>query len=117
MTELASNCYDFPEQNFDLVSSIKAVHHHTPHMPMSIGDDAIDFELHDLDGDPWVLRRALEEEGLPVVMIWGMFTCPAFQGIGGDPPFDKSSYWDEYNLVRRTGPRGIPQYVLSLEER
>ncbi|CAM9677684.1 unnamed protein product [Phaeothamnion confervicola] len=28
-----------------------------------------------------------------------MYTCPAFQGLGGAPPFDECAYWDENAVV------------------
>lgn len=98
--DLTSNCFNFPERNFDRGSSIMAVNGgKTPYLPLETGSDAIDFTLHDLAGDPWSLRGALEEPGLPVVMVFGMWTCPAFQGYGTSPPWDMSSYWDEHELV------------------
>lgn len=75
-------------------------------MLLETGDPAIDFTLHDYpDGNAWNLRRELEGEGAgkPVVLIWGMYTCPAFQGMGDDPPiepWDMCGYRDEYDLVR-----------------
>lgn len=99
-TDLTSNCFNFPERNFDRDNSIKAVNEgHTPFLPMEAGDYAIDFTLHDTSGQPWNLRDTLEATGKPVVMIWGMFTCPAFQGYGTEPPWDMASYWEEYHLV------------------
>lgn len=32
-------------------------------------------------------------------MIWGQYTCPAWQGYRSDTTFIGSSYTDEYNLV------------------
>lgn len=99
-TDLTSNCFNFPEQNFDRESSIVAVNGgNTPYLPLETGGDAIDFTLHDLAGEPWSLRQALEETGLPVVMVFGMWTCPAFQGYGTYPPWNSSAYWDERDLV------------------
>lgn len=101
-TDLTSNCFDFPKQNFDRDHCIRAVNGgNTPYLPLETGGDAIDFTLHSLGGDPWSLREALEESGLPVVMIFGMLTCPAFQGYGTTPPWDKCGYWDERELVSR----------------
>mmetsp|Transcript_7615 Transcript_7615/g.9906 ORF Transcript_7615/g.9906 Transcript_7615/m.9906 type:complete len:231 (+) Transcript_7615:323-1015(+) len=61
---------------------------------------AIDFSLHDLSGKPYSLSELLEEK--PVVLIWGMYTCPAYQGLGdyyNQSPFDQASYIDEYDVV------------------
>ncbi|CAN0085047.1 unnamed protein product, partial [Ectocarpus sp. 4 AP-2014] len=55
-TELTSNCFDFPEDNFDRGSCIMAVNGgNTPYHPPETGGDAIDFTLHDLEGRPWNL--------------------------------------------------------------
>lgn len=76
------------------------MHGETPHILLQPGDDAIDFTLHDLEGGAWKLSAALEK-GLPVVLIWGMITCPAYQGMGTTPPWDKCGYWHEYELVSK----------------
>lgn len=106
--DLTSNCLNFPARSFDPESSVEAVNGgNSPYLPMSEGQDAIDFTLHDLDGDEWNLRETLERTGLPVVMVWGMYTCPAFQGYGNGSPWDQCGYWNERDLVRgREGIRG-----------
>lgn len=99
-SELSSNCFNFPQRNFDVRNCIRGINGgNTPYLPMDSGVDAIDFTLHDMRGQRWNLGDTLKEKGLPVVIIWGMFTCPAFQGLGGDAPFDRCAYWDEYELV------------------
>lgn len=107
-TDLTSNCLNFPARNFDPESSIEAVNGgNSPYLPMSTGEDAIDFTLHDLDGNAWNLRETLERTGLPVVMVWGMYTCPAFQGYGDTPPWDEGGYWNERSLVREGGRKWL----------
>ncbi|CAN0150810.1 unnamed protein product [Ectocarpus fasciculatus] len=99
-SDLTSNCFDFPANNFDRENSIKAVNGgNTPYLPLTVGRDAVDFTLHGLDGQRWNLGETLERTDLPVVMVWGMFTCPGFQGYGTSPPWDKCGYRDEYDLV------------------
>lgn len=79
----------------------------SPNLLLETGSGAIDFTSHDYPaGEPWNLREHLEgaggDVGKPVVLIWGMFTCPAFQGMGDDPPippWDMCGYRDEYDLV------------------
>lgn len=86
--------------------SVKGVYGQSPNLLLETGEPAIDFTLHDHPGgNAWSLREQLEAEeaGKPVVLIWGMFTCPAFQGMGDHPPippWDMCSYRDEYDLVR-----------------
>jgi len=88
--------------------SIYGVYGQSPNLLLEKGSGAIDFTLHDYpDGNTWNLRDQLEEGRKPVVLIWGMYTCPAFQGMGDKPPippWDMCSYWDEYKLVRRGAP-------------
>lgn len=99
-SELSSNCFNFPEEIFTPDNCIVAINNgNTPYLPMAVGDDAIDFTLHDLDGNAWKLGETLEATGKPVVMVWGMLTCPGFQGLGTEPPWDLCSYWEERSLV------------------
>lgn len=87
-------------------SSVKGVYGQSPNLLLETGQPAIDFTLYDFpDGNAWSLRKQLEGEGAgkPVVLIWGMYTCPAFQGMGDKPaipPWDMCGYRDEYDLVR-----------------
>lgn len=101
-SDLTSNCLGFPARNFMTnSSSVAYVYGKSPILLHEIGDAAIDFTLHDTQGQAWNLREQLEAGGgKPVVLIWGMYTCPAFQGMGTDSPWDKCGYRDEYDLVR-----------------
>lgn len=74
-SELTSNCFDFPRQNFDPQHSVQGVHGVTPYMLLEAGADAIDFTLHDLDGQAWRLSAAMEK-GLPVILIWACSHVP-----------------------------------------
>lgn len=68
---------------------------------MDTGDTAIDFTLHDLAGTAWNLKHALEKgNGKPVILIMGMATCPAYQGLDSADSDYRWTYWDEQNLVR-----------------
>ncbi|CAM9684421.1 unnamed protein product [Scytosiphon promiscuus] len=99
-SDLTSNCLNFPARNFDPASSVKAINGgNSPYLPQSAGADAIDFTLHDLDGNRWNLGETLERTGRPVVMVWGMYTCPAFQGYGDTSPWDECGYRSERDLV------------------
>ena len=100
--DLASNCLGFPGRNFQTnSSSVAYVYGKSPILLHDTGDAAIDFTLHDTRGQAWNLRERLEAGGgKPVVLIWGMYTCPAFQGMGIDSPWDKCGYREEYDLVR-----------------
>eukprot|EP00903_Cladosiphon_okamuranus_P005692 g5654.t1 len=103
-TDLTSGCFDFPANNFDRTKSIKGVYGQSPNLLLESGQPAIDFTLYDYPGgNAWNLREHLETGGeKPVVLIWGMYTCPAFQGMGDSPPippWDSCGYRDEYDLV------------------
>jgi hypothetical protein len=39
----------------------------------------------------------------PVVMIWGHYTCPAFQGYKSDTTFSGSSFEEEFALIESYG--------------
>lgn len=100
-TELSTNCYNFPEDDFHRDNSVKHVYSKSPHLVLELGAPAVDFTLHDLDGIRWNLGEVLEAgKGKPVVLILGMLTCPAYQGLdsGEDSP-NKWTYWHERQLV------------------
>lgn len=100
-SHLTSRCYNFPDDNFSRDNNVKASYGASPHLVMSPGDTAIDFTLHDLAGTAWNLRNALEKgNGKPVVLIMGMATCPAYQGLNAEESDYRWTYWNEQNLVR-----------------
>lgn len=106
-TELITDCYNFPQESFDTRNNVKNSYGSSPHLMLETGDSAIDFTLHDTDGEPWNLREALEAgNGKPVVLIWGMSTCPAYQGLDSEGSSYRWTYWDEYSLVRVRGTGG-----------
>ena len=76
-SELSSDCFGFPQENFHRNNCIKCTHGTSPAIPVSVGDAAIDFTLHDLADIPHTLSHMLQDK--PVVLIWGMYTCPAYQ--------------------------------------
>ncbi len=107
-TELVSNCYNFPESIFGLDNSIKATYGASPHLLIPLGDPAVDFTLHDTDGNRWNLGEVLEAgQGKPVVLIFGMRSCPAYEGlVSGEDSTNKWAYWHERALVSVPGVRG-----------
>ena len=104
-TELVSNCYNFPQDNFDFANCVKCIYGSSPHLMRDTGASAIDFTLHDVEGQAWNLHEVLEgSDGKPVALIWGMSTCPAYQGLDSQGSSYRWAYWDEYDLVRRDTP-------------
>lgn len=97
-TELVTNCFDFPQDNFDTSNSVKSVYGSSPHLVRDTGDSAVDFTLHDINGKAWSLADSLNG-GKPVALIWGMSTCPAYQGLDSEGSSYRWTYWDEYALV------------------
>lgn len=85
---LTTDCYGFPTATFSRTNCIKCSYGSSPHVP-TVGEQLPDFTLSGVS-----LSSLLDR---PVVLVWGMFTCPAFQGLGA--PFDECSYKDEYELV------------------
>lgn len=101
-TELVTNCFNFPEDEFGYGNSVKNTYGSSPHLMRDVGASAVDFTLHDTDGTPWNLGDSLEAgEGKPVVLVFGMSTCPAYQGLDyGEDSASSWAYWDEFKLVR-----------------
>lgn len=97
--ELETDCYGFPTRSFSRQNCVKCTYGTSPHVPVSVGEGLTDFTLPSIDGTYVTLSDVLYEK--PTVLIWGMWTCPAFQGLGEgtSPPFDECSYRDEYDLV------------------
>jgi hypothetical protein len=102
-TQLVSGCYDFPVANFNRLNCVRCSFGSSPSIIIREGESAVDFTLHTVDGVEWNLRKALVEK--PVVMIWGMSTCPAFEGMGVEAPWDACAYWDENDLIRKWSDR------------
>lgn len=98
-SELKHSCFDFPAKNFHRGNSVKDAYGSSPHAAGGLeeGDEAFDFTLNDVEGNPVTLSTLVAEK--PVLILWGMWTCPAFQGLGIDAPFDECSYKHEWKLV------------------
>lgn len=107
-TELRTNCYNFPAINFHKDNSVKNTYSESPHLMLELGAPAVDFTLHDIDGSRWNLGEVLKAGGgKPVVLIFGMLTCPAYQGLdSGEESTNKWTYWHEHGVVSHLGGRG-----------
>lgn len=100
-TELSTNCYNFPEDNFGRHNSVKNSYGSSPHLMLEVGAPAVDFTLHDIDGTRWNLGEVLEAGGgKPVILIFGMLSCPAYEGLDSAGSTDRWTYWHEKALVR-----------------
>lgn len=105
-TELSTNCYNFPENSFDAYNSVVNSYGFSPQLMIELGAPAVDFTLHDTDGARWNLGEVLEAgEGKPVVLIFGMSSCPAYEGLNSEGSTDRWTYWHERGLVRDPGKR------------
>jgi hypothetical protein len=91
--ELTHSCFNFPESSFHRTNCVKSSFGSSPHTAggLSVGESAFDFTLKDIDGTS-VSLSGLLSLGKPVLMVWGMWTCPAYQGLGTSAPFDQCSY-------------------------
>ena len=100
---LKGTCFGFPHKAFAEGNSITDLMPHDPTVWMSRGKPAIDFVL--LTSQEPVKRIALSQlltDGKPVVITYGMFTCPAFQGYYIDSaPKSHFSKYDEWALVEQ----------------
>jgi hypothetical protein len=95
--QLTDSCFDFPNTDFGINNCVKCTYGNSPHFVLATGSPAIDFSIPNVDGELITLSTLLEEK--PVILIWGMHTCPAFEGLGTSYPFDQCSYEDEWDLV------------------
>ena len=95
--ELTQNCYNFPSSDFGKNNNIKSTHGSSPALILNVGDMAIDFTLPKPNGEMVNLGNLLQEK--PVVLIWGHYTCPAWQGLHADTMFIGSSYEEEQLFV------------------
>lgn len=101
-SDLTHSCYNFPSSNFNRANCVKSSYGASPHAAggLEVGESAFDFTLQDVTGTSHSFSELLAK-GKPVVMVWGMWTCPAYQGLGTEAPFDQCSYQDEYDLVEQ----------------
>lgn len=96
-SELTTHCYNFPAKDFGKVNNVKTVHGSSPALILKVGDLAIDFTVPTSAGELINLATLLSEK--PVVLIWGHYTCPAWQGLNSDTMFIGSSFEEEYTFV------------------
>lgn len=100
MDELVGKCFGFPISNFNHNNNIQSKYPNDPTHFFDNSDSAVDFKLATLDGQKVVLSELLKEK--PVVLIYGMYTCPAFQGFYSEQnPTSHMSKFDEYALVEK----------------
>lgn len=100
-SELTNSCYGVPENDFGRSNNVKDTYGKSPKVILNVGDIAIDFTLPNSNGELVTLSDLLKEKA--VVLIWGHYTCPAFQGLNSDTLFIGSSYSDEYDLIDSVG--------------
>lgn len=100
-SELTSHCYHFPSQDFGKDNSVKSMYGSSPHLLVSVGDLAIDFTLPKVDGTLVTLSDLLKDKA--VLIVWGHYTCPAFQGFNSDTMFVGSGYDEEKDLIDTVG--------------
>lgn len=92
-SSLATDCYEFPKKSFSRSNCVKCSFGFSPHIPVTVGESVPDFTLSGTS------LSSLLTIGKPVVLVWGMWTCPAFRGLGGTKPMDECSYRHEYDLI------------------
>ena len=82
---LVQSCYNFPAEDFGKANNVRSTYGSSPKVVVNVGDEAIDFELPDIHGQLIRLSNLLLKK--PVVLLWGHYTCPAFQGLNSDTMF------------------------------
>lgn len=105
---LRTGCYGFPKEDFSEENNIKFAYGSSPHVPLEVGDVLPDFTLSEISLSSLLSRKK------PVVLIWGMYTCPAFQGLPSDS-FPRCSYADEYGLVELYSERATFVHLVGPE--
>ena len=78
-SNLIGKCFNFPDSDFALDNSVNAFYPNDPTPLLPRGGFAVDFVLPDLNDETHQLRELLRTK--PVVLMYGMATCPAFQGM------------------------------------
>ena len=104
-TELTHQCYDFPTIDFSRSNNVRLTYGSSPKVLMNVGDQAIDFTLPSVTGQSINLGQLLTQKA--VLLLWGHWTCPAFQGFHSDTTFTGSSYNDENDLMELYGSKYI----------
>jgi len=98
--DLTGKCFGFPTANFNHANNVAAKYPNDPTHFVEREEDAIDFKLATLDGEKVVLSDLLKEK--PVLLLYGMYTCPAFQGYySSKKTTSHMSKFDEYALVEK----------------
>mmetsp|Transcript_15688 Transcript_15688/g.49091 ORF Transcript_15688/g.49091 Transcript_15688/m.49091 type:complete len:250 (+) Transcript_15688:44-793(+) len=106
---LTTDCYGFPSASFSRDNCVKCSYGASPYVPFEVGSPLPDFTL------SGVSLSSLLATGQPAVLMWGMWTCPAFQGLGTSPPFDECSYRDEFDLVESFHDRATFVHLMGPE--
>ena len=96
-SELIHQCYDFPTTDFGRSNNVRLTYGSSPKVLINVGDQAIDFTLSSVTGQSINLGDLLTQKA--VLLLWGHWTCPAFQGFHSDATFTGSSYHDENDLI------------------
>ena len=99
--ELTRQCYDFPGTDFGRTNNVRLKYGSSPHLMLDVGDIAINFTLPSVRGQSINLGDMLKDKA--VLLMWGHWTCPAFQGFHSDTTFMYSSYNEENYLVQTYG--------------
>lgn len=102
-SELIHQCYDFPTTDFGRSNNVRLTYGSSPKVLVNVGDQAIDFTLSSVTGQSINLGEILTQKN--VLMLWGQWTCPAFQGFHSDTTFTGSSYNDENELMELYGDK------------
>ncbi len=75
--DLVPSRYGWPAQDFSEENSVKGEFGTEPWLSLRAGDSAVDFTLSDQHGHACHLGTLLATK--PVVLTFGMYTCPAYQ--------------------------------------
>jgi hypothetical protein len=99
--ELITSCYEFPEKDFGKANNVRSTYGSSPKLMLDVGDVAVNFTLRSVYNEVVNLGSLLEKRA--VVLIWGHWTCPAFQGFHSDTTFMGASYDEENTMADQYG--------------
>ena len=108
---LQSNCYNFPKDDFSNANCITQKYGFTPKVVAVESSEAVDFSLKTPTGELVSLSKVLADS--PVLLLWGMATCPAFRGLDGR--FVGSSFTEENALANKLRGKVQILHIISSE--
>lgn len=94
---LLTDCFGWPEASFSPENSVLSLYGQQPYLTRRTGDPAVDFTMKTIDGEVVNLKALLSTK--PVVMIFGMYTCPVTHATLGHERNLTELYGDDVHFL------------------